>query len=66
MHWKHTFAIEIKSDSDAESKLSKNIRKYLELRSDDTRGAVFYLGDMTAKINNIDYVSWIDWSDYTK
>ena len=64
--WKHTFAIEIKSDSASENKQSKNLRKYLDLRSDDTRGAVFYLGDTSARINNIDYVSWTDWSEYTK
>jgi hypothetical protein len=63
--WKRTFAIEIKSTIEAEQKLSKNARDYLALRGDDgTRGAVFYLGDLTCTINGIDYVSWKDWGEY--
>lgn len=60
--WKHTYAIEIKSNSDTEQKLSANTRKYVSLRSDtECKGAVFYLGDLTCSINNIQYVSWRDW-----
>ena len=63
--WKHTFAIEIKSTIEPEQNLSKNTRDYLALRGDDgTRGAVFYLGDLTCTINGIDYVSWKDWGTY--
>jgi hypothetical protein len=63
--WKHTFAIEIKSTIEAEQNLSKNTRDYLALRGDDgSRGAVFYLGDLTLTINGIDYVSWKDWGTY--
>lgn len=63
--WKRTFAIEIKSTIEAEQNLSKNTRDYLALRGDDgTRGAVFYLGDLTCTINGIDYVSWKDWGTY--
>ena len=63
--WKHTFAIEIKSTIDAEQNLSKNTRDYLALRGDDgSRGAVFYLGDLTCTINGIDYISWKDWGKY--
>ena len=63
--WKRTFAIEIKSTIEAEQKLSKNARDYLALRGDDgSRGAVFYLGDLTCTINGIDYVSWKDWGEY--
>ncbi|MCR5038682.1 MAG: ATP-binding protein [Bacteroidales bacterium] len=63
--WKHTFAIEIKSTIEAEQNLSKNTRDYLALRGDDdSRGAVFYLGDLTCTINGIDYVSWKDWGGY--
>ena len=63
--WKHTFAIEIKSTIEAEQKLSKNTRDYLALRGEDgSRGAVFYLGDLTCNINGIDYVSWKDWGTY--
>ncbi len=63
--WKHTFAIEVKSSGGAEGKLSANIRKYLEARGEaDARGAVFYLGDVSAPINDIDYVGWKDWGEY--
>lgn len=60
--WKHTYAIEIKSNSDTEQKLSANTRKYVSLRSDTVcKGAVFYLGDLTCSINGIQYVNWRDW-----
>ena len=63
--WKHTFAIEIKSNSATEQKLSANTRKYLSLRNDENaKGAIFYLGDITCKVNNITYVSWKDWGDF--
>ncbi len=63
--WKRTFAIEIKSTIEAEQKLSGNARKYVALRNDNnSRGAVFYLGDLSAQINGIDYVSWKDWGVY--
>ena len=63
--WKHTFAIEIKSTIEAEQKQSSNTRQYLKLRNDSTsKGAVFYLGDLTCTINGIDYVSWKDWGTY--
>lgn len=65
--WKHTFAIEIKSNSATEQKLSANTRKYLSLRNDEnTKGAIFYLGDLTCKINDITYVSWKDWGDFSQ
>ena len=59
--WKHSFAIEVKSKSDAEKKLSSSVRQYIELRSDETKGQVFYLGDLTCDINGVQYVSWKDW-----
>lgn len=60
--WKHTYAIEIKSNSDTEQKLSANTRKYVSLRSDTKcKGVVFYLGDITCTINGIKYMSWHDW-----
>ena len=60
--WKHTFAMEIKSSSDAEPKLSSNVRKYTELRNDiQCKGSVLYLGDLTCTINNVNYVGWKDW-----
>ncbi len=63
--WKHSFAIEIKSSSDAEKKLSENVRKYIDLRSDpQCEGTVLYLGDISCKINNINYVSWKDWGSF--
>lgn len=63
--WKHTLAIEIKSVNAPESKLSANTRKYLELRGDENaQNAVFYLGDLSMKINNTSYVSWKDWGRF--
>lgn len=59
--WKHSFAIEIKSRSDSEKKLSNSVRNYLSLRHDDTEGEVYYLGDISCNINGIQYVSWKDW-----
>lgn len=64
--WKKTFAIEIKSDSESEKKLSSNVRKYIKLRGNNTSGAVFYLGNDSYTINDIKYVSWKDWSDFYK
>lgn len=63
--WKHSFAIEIKSNIESEKKHSANLNKYLKLRGDsDVRGAVFYLGNTTLKIDNITYVSWKDWNKF--
>ena len=63
--WKHTFAIEIKSNSDAEAKLSSHTRRYLELREDPgVKGAIFYLGDVSLTINGIEYVRWQDWGKF--
>ena len=59
--WNRTFAIEVKSNSGSEKALSANVRKYLALRNDDSSGKIFYLGDLTCKINGIEYVSWLDW-----
>lgn len=59
--WKHTFAIEVKSSSDTEKKMSSNVRKYIELRSDGSKARVFYLGDLTCDVNDVRYVSWKDW-----
>ena len=64
--WKHSFAIEIKSTSQADTKAAKNLKKYLEMKGDDqTKAAVFYLGEETLKINGVDYVGFKDWSKYT-
>lgn len=59
--WRHTFAIEVKSKSDTEKKLSGNVRNYTSLRNDGTKGMVYYLGDVTCNINDVQYVSWKDW-----
>ena len=59
--WKHTFAIEVKSGSDTEKKMSSNVRKYIELRNDSSKGQVYYLGDLTCDVNGIQYTSWKDW-----
>ena len=59
--WKHSFAIEVKSRADSEKKLSGNVRNYVELRHDNTKGYVYYLGDVTSCINDVQYVAWKDW-----
>ena len=59
--WKHSFAIEVKSRADSEKKLSANVRNYVELRHDNTKGYVYYLGDVTSCINDVQYVAWKDW-----
>lgn len=59
--WKHTFAIEVKSGSDTEKKMSSNVRKYIDLRGNGSEGKVFYLGDLTCNVGGIQYTSWKDW-----
>ena len=64
--WRHTFAIEIKSTTQTDTKASKNLKKYLELTSDEKiQAAIFYLGNDTIKIDNIEYVSFKDWGKYS-
>lgn len=59
--WKKNFAIEVKSKSEVEKKLSSIIRTYVGLRNDDVQGSVFYLGDVTCEINGVKYVAWNEW-----
>lgn len=59
--WKRTFAIEIKSKSEAEKKLSSNVRQYAEMRQAKTTGYVFYLGNINCEINGVKYLPWEDW-----
>ena len=59
--WKKSYAIEVKSSSDPEKKMSSSIRKYVNLRSDGTTGQVYYLGDLTCEVDGVKYVSWRDW-----
>ena len=59
--WKKSYAIEVKSSSDPEKKMSSSIRKYVNLRSDGTNGQVYYLGDLTCEVDGVKYVSWRDW-----
>ncbi len=61
--WHKTYALEIKSDSNTEKKLSANVRKYIDLRASETKGFVYYLGDITCDINDVTYVSWKDWGN---
>ena len=64
-NWNHTFAIEIKSSSETEEKLSANTKKYLNLRNDENcKGAIFYLGNISLTVNGIKYVSWRDWGNF--
>lgn len=59
--WKHTFAIEVKSQNEAEKKLSSNVRRYSEMRQAGTKGSVFYLGEVNCEINGVRYLPWKDW-----
>ena len=59
--WKHTFAIEVKSGVVTEKKASSSVRRYVELRSDGTTGTIYYLGNLTCEVNDVQYVSWKDW-----
>lgn len=61
--WKRTFAIEVKSNSDTEKRMSSNVKKYIDLRADGVEGQVYYLGDLTCDVNDVRYVSWKDWGD---
>lgn len=59
--WKHTFAIEIKSNSETGKKMASNVKKYVELRPDGAKPQIYYLGDLTCVINDVQYISWKDW-----
>lgn len=59
--WKRTFAIEIKSRIDTEKKSSSNVRQYVNMRQDNTKSMVYYLGDVSCEIDETRYVSWKDW-----
>jgi len=59
--WKHSFAMEVKSSSETEKKLSSSIRRYVDLRQDGTKGQILYLGDVSCDINGVRYLSWRDW-----
>ena len=59
--WNGTFAIEVKSDSKTEKKLSGNVKKYLEERPGECAGMVYYLGRLSMEIDGIKYVSWKEW-----
>lgn len=61
--WQKTHAIEIKSTTTSEKKLSANVRKYLTLRADNCQGIVYYLGDLSCTINDINYIGWQHWSE---
>jgi hypothetical protein len=62
--YQHLYPIEIKSDRKSEKKQAGNIKKYIELIGENTKGPVFYFGDSTMDINGIKYVSWHDWSSF--
>lgn len=63
-NWSHSFAIEIKSDSNAEKKLSANLRKYLKLRNNPSvTGTIMYLGDYKFNIDEIQYLPWREWDN---
>lgn len=63
--WNHAFALEIKSTTRADAKDGRNLKKYLQLKNDrETKAAVFYLGDLSITINDIDYVGFKDWDSF--
>ncbi|MDO4952359.1 MAG: ATP-binding protein [Synergistaceae bacterium] len=63
--WERPYAIEIKSDSRTEKKMSAGARKYAELRSSDkVEPTVFYTGEISCQINGARYVSWKNWGDF--
>lgn len=62
--WKQTFAIEIKCDRAPESKLSAAVRRYVSEKDPESHPAVFYMGDLSATIKGVDYVSWRDWGSF--
>lgn len=65
--WKRPFAVEIKSQNAPEAKLSANVKKYAELRGNDTtKAAVFYLGDVSLDVNGTAYVAWKDWGEFAE
>lgn len=63
--WKQSFAIEIKSNNETESKLSASVRAYATEKENTARPVVFYLGDISASIQGVDYISWQDWGDFS-
>jgi len=63
--WRHTFAVEIKSSTDPETGKASKVRKYAAERgTDDVHSAVFYLGDLSLRIGDTQFVSWQDWGDF--
>ncbi|HAL18207.1 MAG TPA: ATPase [Spirochaetaceae bacterium] len=60
--WDAPFAIEVKSNSMSDKKLSSHLRKYLALANNpNLKGKVFYLGDFSIPLEGIEYVGWQDW-----
>lgn len=59
--WNKSFAIEIKSESKPEKKLSSNLRKYVNSSETGKIGAIMYLGDYIFNIDKIHYIPWKEW-----
>lgn len=59
--WNSDYAIEVKSDSNSDRKLSGNVKKYLDERKDECRGVVYYLGSLDCTVNDVHYVPWKEW-----
>lgn len=65
--WRHTFAVEVKSSSDPETGKASKVRKYAAERgTEEVRSAVFYLGDMSLKVGDTQFICWKDWGDFLK
>mgnify|MGYP003291625834 CR=1 FL=1 len=62
--WDELKAIEVKSDSKTEKKMTNNLKKYNEMQLKNQRNVsslVYYLGDITGTFNGVKYISWKDW-----
>ena len=65
--WRHTFAVEIKSSTDPETGKASKARKYAAKHgTEDVHSAVFYLGDLSMKVGETQFVSWRDWGDFLR
>ena len=61
--WRHTFAVEVKSSSNPKPGEASKVRKYAAGSDGDVRDTVFYLGDLSVKLGDTQFVSWRDWDD---
>lgn len=59
--------MEIKSSTDPETGKGSKVRKYAAERgTEDVRSEVFYLGDLSMEVGQMQFVSWRDWGDFLR